>query len=76
MSQNITILYKKTFVVQNRVHSISTSRYTNNSSTAIVHPGTAGSASAISPRRKITGFSGEFGRMPGLLYPLALRYDE
>jgi len=30
----------------------------NNASTAICHPGTAGSASAISPRRKITGRSG------------------
>jgi len=33
-------------------------RYPNNTSTAMRHPGTAGSASAISPRRKITGFSG------------------
>ena len=32
--------------------------YPNNSSTAIRHLGTAGSASAMSPRRKITGLSG------------------
>jgi hypothetical protein len=29
--------------------------YPNKSSTAMRHPGTAGSASAVSPRRKITG---------------------
>jgi hypothetical protein len=33
-------------------------RYSNRSLTAIRHPGIAGSASAVSPRRKITGRSG------------------
>ena len=33
-------------------------RYPNNTSTAMRQPGTAGSASAIVPLRKITGFSG------------------
>ena len=33
-------------------------RYANRSLTAMRHPGTAGSASAISPLRKITGCSG------------------
>lgn len=32
--------------------------YPNNSSTSICHPGTVGSASAISPLRKITGLGG------------------
>src|SRR5262249_11857844 len=32
--------------------------YSKRSLTAICHPGTAGSASAMSPRRKITGCSG------------------
>jgi hypothetical protein len=48
-------LVRRTICFSNETPS---SIYPNNSSTAMRHPGTAGSASAISPRRKITGFSG------------------
>src|SRR6266542_4192347 len=49
-------------IAEGAAHSSSGSDGTKRSSTAIRQPGTAGSASAISPRRKMVGVVGSLAR--------------